>query len=215
MRPPVPWLFLVLSPLLIAVVTTIAWRLAPSASAGGDFATGAGPDGDTLAQTGGRIIVSSSAITGQEGKALLTFAAPAAGGAPLARACAIITSASFTLPPTAMTDLPAGQDPCGETTPETVFAPGSYTVVAGVYTGGSQTPDIQTETPVEVTDADVNVVIDGSALSVPLTTWGDVDCDEDIDAVDALRVLRYVAELPLAPVPGCPAIGASVVVSEP
>lgn len=45
--------------------------------------------------------------------------------------------------------------------------------------------------------------------------WGDADCDGDIDAVDALRILRHVAGLPVAPVTGCPQIGASVLVSEP
>jgi hypothetical protein len=36
---------------------------------------------------------------------------------------------------------------------------------------------------------------------------GDVDCDLALDAVDALGVLRYVAGIPLAPPPGCRAIG--------
>jgi len=44
---------------------------------------------------------------------------------------------------------------------------------------------------------------------------GDVDCDGDRDAVDALRILRHVAGLPVAPVNGCPEIGASVLVAAP
>lgn len=36
---------------------------------------------------------------------------------------------------------------------------------------------------------------------------GDVDCNGQVDAVDALRVLRYVAGLPNSLPPGCPPIG--------
>ena len=39
-------------------------------------------------------------------------------------------------------------------------------------------------------------------------TWGDVDCDGDVDAVDALNILRFVAALPsLATGADCPDIG--------
>lgn len=34
--------------------------------------------------------------------------------------------------------------------------------------------------------------------------WGDVDCDGDLDAVDALQILRHVAALPVDQEPGCP-----------
>lgn len=38
---------------------------------------------------------------------------------------------------------------------------------------------------------------------------GDVDCDGDVDAVDALFILRFIAALPLPGVPeGCPTVGA-------
>jgi Tol biopolymer transport system component len=39
---------------------------------------------------------------------------------------------------------------------------------------------------------------------------GDVDCDRDVDAVDALKVLRHVASLPLPPSPGCPEMESEV-----
>ena len=39
---------------------------------------------------------------------------------------------------------------------------------------------------------------------------GDVDCDSDEDSVDALKVLRYVAQLSVAQGPDCPLIGAEV-----
>ena len=43
-------------------------------------------------------------------------------------------------------------------------------------------------------------------------TWGDVDCDGDIDAVDALGILRFVvAFVPLAQTPPCPAIGDPII----
>ncbi len=34
-----------------------------------------------------------------------------------------------------------------------------------------------------------------------------MDCDGDVDSVDALKVLRFVASLPVQQEPGCPLIG--------
>ncbi|MCH8813928.1 MAG: PD40 domain-containing protein [Chloroflexi bacterium] len=43
--------------------------------------------------------------------------------------------------------------------------------------------------------------------------WGDVDCDQDVDAVDALAILRSIAAFPpLETGPDCPDIGAPVIV---
>jgi hypothetical protein len=39
---------------------------------------------------------------------------------------------------------------------------------------------------------------------------GNVDCDGDLDAIDALKVLRYVAQLPVSQTQPCPLIGANV-----
>ena len=39
---------------------------------------------------------------------------------------------------------------------------------------------------------------------------GDVDCDGDVDAVDSLSILQFVAALPVALPPGCPHIGTAV-----
>jgi len=39
---------------------------------------------------------------------------------------------------------------------------------------------------------------------------GNVDCDGDIDALDALKELRYVAQLPVSQTPPCPLIGTDV-----
>jgi len=42
--------------------------------------------------------------------------------------------------------------------------------------------------------------------------WGDVDCDHDVDSVDALKVLRNVAGLPIDQTGPCHAVGASITV---
>ena len=39
---------------------------------------------------------------------------------------------------------------------------------------------------------------------------GDVDCDEDVDSVDSLKVLRNIALLSVQQEPGCPEIGSEV-----
>ncbi len=41
-------------------------------------------------------------------------------------------------------------------------------------------------------------------------TQGNVDCDPDVDSVDALKVQRHVAGLSVGQRPGCPAIGSDV-----
>ena len=45
--------------------------------------------------------------------------------------------------------------------------------------------------------------------------WGDVDCDQDIDAVDALGILRSIAAFPVTQQPNCPEIGSEVVIVGP
>jgi len=42
--------------------------------------------------------------------------------------------------------------------------------------------------------------------------WGDVDCDGDVDAVDALKVLRHVVRLAVSQEEPCPDIGSTVTV---
>jgi len=42
--------------------------------------------------------------------------------------------------------------------------------------------------------------------------WGDVDCDGDVDAVDALKVLRHVVRLAVSQEVPCPDIGSTVTV---
>ena len=43
--------------------------------------------------------------------------------------------------------------------------------------------------------------------------WGDVDCDGDVDSVDALGILRSVAALPVVQQQPCPVLGSAVVVT--
>jgi len=49
-------------------------------------------------------------------------------------------------------------------------------------------------------------------LVVPSKTfiWGDTDCSGDVNAVDALEQLRYVAHLEVSQAEGCPPIGSTV-----
>lgn len=48
----------------------------------------------------------------------------------------------------------------------------------------------------------------GLKPSAPCIAAGDADCDGSRDAVDALRILRHVADLPPLTVPsGCPPLG--------
>lgn len=43
-------------------------------------------------------------------------------------------------------------------------------------------------------------------------TWGDTDCDEDVDAVDALQILRHLAALPVNQEGICPQIGVPILI---
>jgi len=131
---------------------------------GGDGGATSPPAVSSPASGPGNITLSSTAISGQSGKILLVFAAPAGGGQQLARLCVPITSEDFTLSGAVMTDVPAGNDPCGDDTPETTFEEGAYDLVAGVYVGGQQTPEAETTLTVEVA-GETTAELDGSALS--------------------------------------------------
>ncbi len=58
-------------------------------------------------------------------------------------------------------------------------------------------------------DIVIDVLVPGVGTEM---VWGDVDCDGDVDAVDALKVLRYVAGLPVLQTEPCPDIGSTVTV---
>ena len=54
----------------------------------------------------------------------------------------------------------------------------------------------------------VSRITESSGAGQPLPIFGDVDCDSDVDAVDALKVLRHVAGLAITQTEPCPDIGA-------
>jgi hypothetical protein len=128
-------------------------------------ATTSAPAATTAAPEGpGTITLTSSDIERQNGKILLVFAIPASGGERVARLCVPISAGSFTLPDTVMTEVPAGDDPCGGDTPAATLEEGTYTLTAGVYVGGQQTPDAEATISVEVA-GDVTTELDGAELS--------------------------------------------------
>lgn len=83
-----------------------------------------------------------------------------------------------------------------------------WDVMAGTYRVIVSMSDYVTQTSQEVTVpppvTDLNVALQPS-LGPPVS--GDVDCSGAVDSVDALKILRYVAGLPVAQNPGCPGIG--------
>ena len=52
-----------------------------------------------------------------------------------------------------------------------------------------------------------------STASAIQIAWGDVDCDGDLDSVDALGILRSIAALPVSQQQPCPALGSAVIVT--
>lgn len=121
--------------------------------------------GPTASGTPGAVTVESTGpIVGQQGKQLAIFATAKNGASPMARACVRITSDSFTVPPTPLTEIGTNQDACSATTPA-VLPKGSYTIVAAIYVPPGSTLEKQTAQTVEVGDAPLKVKIDGSALS--------------------------------------------------
>jgi hypothetical protein len=130
---------------------------ASSAPRGGESSPAASDPG-TITLTGG-------AINGQRGKVLLVLASPQAGGAPVARACIPITSNSFAVPKTVMTEVPANQEPCGASSQASVLAPGTYTLTAGVYAPPSQKADRESSQTIEVSISGATVVLDVAAIS--------------------------------------------------
>ena len=154
------------------VTAAIAVALGLLAACGGDdkkpTPSAAAVPSPTTASAGtpGTITISvSGPIVGQKGRMLLVFANAAGGGPQLARVCLPITSDNFTVPETVMTDAPAGNDPCGGSTPKTVFPKGSYQVSAGIYAPPAQQPDKTANATVQVADAAARAPFDAAALS--------------------------------------------------
>jgi hypothetical protein len=152
--------------LLVVAIFGLAMATAAACGNGGDEASPS-PEAAASPTLGppGSIIVSSSPISGQNGKMLLVLAGAENDG-PVARICIPIGADSLSLPPTAMTDMPSGQDPCSGSTALTTFSSGTYTVTAGIYAPPASEPEKESTQTVEVSgDASAEVTIDGAALS--------------------------------------------------
>jgi hypothetical protein len=150
----------------------------------------------------GTITVSSSAIHGQQGKVLVVVINDPGGAS--GSLCANIDSNAFVLAPAVLTQLPGGGGPCGGQTAEASFPQGSYQLAAGVYVGGSQTPEKRVQVTVDVS-GDSQVELDGAALSAALS--GDVDCNGSVTISDAQKIARVLIGLTITQAPGCPEIG--------
>lgn len=83
----------------------------------------------------------------------------------------------------------------------------------------SDSPDFGSSDDIAVSEGRETTAVSailGTATPAPSETpvsklvQGDVDCDEDVDSVDALKQLRHVAALSVAQEPGCPGIGSEV-----
>ena len=149
-------------PLVSLSLALLGLVLAVAAACGGG---GESPTGSPAATSGpGKITVRASEIKGQSGRVLLVLASPQAGGGGVGRACIGITSGSFSAPSTVLTDVPASQDACGESTPTTNFPEGTYTVTAGIYAPPAQKAEVETKKTVRVS-GDVAIEIDGASLS--------------------------------------------------
>ncbi len=156
---------------LLMFVVLLGPALAAAAACGGDGGDSATPSPKAQASptqgAAGTITVSlSSPIVGQKGTMLLIFATAQSGGPQLARVCVPITSDSFSPAEIAMSDMPGGQDPCGGSTPTTVFPPATYSLSAGIYAPPAQSPDKSLTRSVPVSgSAPARVELDGASLS--------------------------------------------------
>lgn len=115
--------------------------------------------GEAVATTG-RILISSTAITGHNGETLLIF-----GPNNESEICAAIDSDSWTLEEAALTDRAADSDPCTGAMSDTDFPPGEHAVTASIFTPGSRTASVTTAALVEMVAGDVHLQLDGSKLS--------------------------------------------------
>lgn len=114
--------------------------------------------------TPGTVTISSTVIQNQTGKVLVVLAAQEGQSGMVARACIQIASNSFTVSSTAMVEMAASGNPCDASSTTKAFSPGRYTLTAGIYTGGSQTPEKTTAQAFQVS-GNVSVAVDGTALS--------------------------------------------------
>jgi hypothetical protein len=122
------------------------------------------------------------------------FLAQPEGGGDTKVACTQIDGPVFETPVLALKEMPQSGNPCDAGSADAFVLPGNTVITASVYVGGSQTPEKQVSTTVDV-QFDYTWMLDGVALSAD--TAGDSDCDREADSVDALQVLRNVAGIGL------------------
>ena len=140
----------------------------PGPGGSGDAGTTVAPDATTTTYggtTAGTVTVSTSSITGQSGKVLLIFVTGDSDGSQAGVACVQIDADPFTMPPTLLTEVPAGGNPCAGGGAVAVLADGAYTLTAGVYVGGSQQADAQMSIDVEMNGGAFTAELMGANLS--------------------------------------------------
>jgi hypothetical protein len=133
---------------------------------------------------------STQPIYGQEGRVFISLVAPA-GGDPIGRLCVPITADPFQVAHAQLTEMPDNGDPCGPATPQLFAEPGDYRFSGGVYLPGEA---------IAVRYFYFDEFIDGPFgvgwTSMQLSAFpGDTDCFLNVDVVDALNNLRYLASL--------------------
>lgn len=97
----------------------------------------------------GQVWIRGSGITGASNQIVLAFVTPTGGGGPLGNICQPVTADPFSFVAAVQTQ---GADPCTLTGVATI-ADGTYTVTAGIYTPGQQTPTRCATTTVTVAGA--------------------------------------------------------------
>lgn len=123
----------------------------------------AASSGEALPATG-RILVSSSPITGHQGHVLLVF-----GPNNESEICAPIDGDPWTLEETALTVRTADADPCTGSISDAQFGTGEHAVTASIFVPGSRDPVASTAALVDVRDGDGRLEVDGSKLSEATT----------------------------------------------
>lgn len=141
------------------LLAAFALLLASAACGGG----GKSMTGPTPAAGPGTVTITSTTINNQTGK-VVVVAAQDAQSVLTGRACVPITSNAFIVPATVLVEISTSNNPCEESRSTRTFAAGRYNITAGVFVGGSTTPEKLIATTVQVA-GNVSVTLDGNGLS--------------------------------------------------
>lgn len=112
-----------------------------------DAALDAALDAAPTDAASGQIWIRANGIVGLQGKVLLAFVRAGDGGQIVGGICVGITSSPMSFVEAAKVQ--AGQDPC-TLGAAGMYANGTYSITAGIYTPGSQTPERCASTTVTV-----------------------------------------------------------------